>query len=155
MAAEFSDQVIWSAPIEFAQGVDPASVQIQVDVAGQVCKRVCMPLNETVVARFSKYTTSVGKFASEHITLSGQIDKAEVKPGGKLTLTVSAKVVPDWHIYRREDSKAEDSIGPHPTFITFEKVAGFKVSPPKPSKEPVRTDSQLADVGDILSLIHI
>ena len=49
LAVEFVDQVIWSAPIEFAQGVDPASVQIQVGVAGQVCKMVCMPLNDCLL----------------------------------------------------------------------------------------------------------
>ena len=149
MAEEFSDQVIWSAPIEFAANVDPASVEITTDVSGQICKMQCMPVDETIVAKFLKYTTSVGKFVSDHITLTGKIDKTAINPGGKLNLTISAKVVPEWHIYRREDSKDEDNIGPHPTIISFDKIAGFKVSAPKPSKEPIREKSKLAEGGDI------
>ena len=149
LAEEFSGRVIWSAPIEFKPNVDAASLQITTEVVGQVCKTSCIPMDETVVARFSKYTTSVGKYASDHITLTGQIDKTTVKPGGKLNLTIGAKIVPDWHIYRREDTKAADSIGPIPTIISFDKLAGFKVKPPKPSKQPIRQPSKLADGGDI------
>ena len=147
-ALEFSGQVIWSAPIEFAAGVDPASLEITTDVTGQICKTSCLPVDEAVVSKFSQYTTSVGKYSAEHISFSGTTDKTSVKPGGKVNLTISANVVPGWHIYRREDTK-QDDLGPIPTIISFQKTGGFKVSPPKPSQEPIREESKLADADDI------
>ena len=142
LAEEFSGTVTWSAPIEFTGNIDHSTVEITTDISGQICKTSCIPVEESVKARFSKYTTSVGKYATEHITLTGSIDKTSVKPGGKLNLTIRAKIVPNWHIYRREDSK-QDDVGPHPTIFTFAKTAGFKVTPPKPSKDPVQERSQI------------
>ena len=147
-ALEFSGQVIWSAPIEFAANADPASLEITTDISGQICKTSCIPVDESVVARFTKYTTSVAKYSAEHITISGAIDKTSVQPGGKVNLTILANIVPDWHIYRREDTKTDDN-GPIPTIISFRKSGGFKVSPPKPSQEPIQEKSKLADAADI------
>jgi thiol:disulfide interchange protein len=55
---EHEEMVVWTAPIELAEGVRPESLTINVIYSGQVCSDVCIPLfNQKVAATFSGYTT--------------------------------------------------------------------------------------------------
>ena len=56
---EHEGQVIWSAPVELAEGVKPESLTIEVIYSGQVCSEVCIPIfNRKVEAKFAGFTTT-------------------------------------------------------------------------------------------------
>ena len=142
---EFEDQVIWSAPVEIAEGTDVNSIEMVVEVSGQVCEQKCLqfdPKDSTVRARFTKFTKSVGAWFSEHGTFKGRLDKAVVKPGERLTLTFIADLKPGWHIYGHEKFKREGTT-PQPTIFVFTTTSGFQISPPVASEEPIRKETGL------------
>ena len=58
---EFSGHVVWSAPIELSNGVDPAQLTIQGEIDGQICEEdgVCMPLSSLDSTFVANYDASL------------------------------------------------------------------------------------------------
>ena len=142
---EFDDRVVWSAPIEITEGVTPEQLTINIQVFGQVCKQSCIRFSgdaSKIIAKFSKYTKSVNAYFSDHGTVAGKLNRHTVKPGESTTLTVTAKMSPDWHIYKFEPFKPEN-MTPQPTIIYFTKTSGLQVSPPIASQDPTKHETGL------------
>lgn len=146
---DFEKQVIWSAPIRLADEADPQEVEIAVQLKGQVCSTSCLELagdDAKVVARFASYTQPPTDYQGTYGTIAGQLNRTTVQPGESMTLKLSAKMVPDWHIYGYERFKQEGTT-PQPTIILFTKTCGFEISHPEPSSEPIRGETGLASEG--------
>jgi suppressor for copper-sensitivity B len=76
-----------------------------------------------------------------HVAFTGQLQPAQVAPGGTLQLTLTAVCDEDWHIYAVEP---QDLGGAYkPTLIALQSPAGWKISQPAASAEP--TVKQLLD----------
>ncbi len=55
---EHHEQVIWTAPIKLAAGVEPQTLEISVVLDGQVCSDVCVPKHEKFTAKFTGFYES-------------------------------------------------------------------------------------------------
>ena len=138
---EHEEGVTWTAPIEVAEGVDPATLEIAVAYSGQVCKDTCIPLNEKLTAKFAGYTPAPETPGEYHpdakvaeLTLIGHLEPAAVAPGGKAKLVITARPNPGWHVYAYEP---KDSGGvAKPTLIAISPPAGWKKSAVAASAEP-------------------
>lgn len=71
---------------------------------------------------------------SIHVTMTGQLQPAEVKAGGELELTISAKPDPTWHIYAYA-AKDPQKIS-KPFLIAVSEPAGWVASDVQASEEP-------------------
>ena len=110
---EHEGAVTWTAPIQFAEGVDVEKLAIPIKYQGQVCgaptpggSEVCIPLDEQINAEFSGFTeppTTPGEYrpdpAQAQVVITGHIEPAAVAPGGKAKLVITATPNPEWHIY--------------------------------------------------------
>ena len=120
-AEEFSGEVIWAAPIEFAESANIEETIINVQVNGQVCNTSCIPIagkRSKIAAAFSGYTKSNNKYDSAHGVLTGSIDKTAVGPQESALLTLRAESAKGWHIYKLEKFMSEDTIH-QPTIVYF------------------------------------
>ena len=137
---EFTGRVTWSAPIEFAEGVDFENTAVNIRVRGQVCKTMCVQFNgdnARLSARFKEYTHSVEAYVSDYGSISGKLDQASITPGDTANLTITAKMIPNWHIYKFEPFKKEGTT-PQPTIVYFSKTSGLHIGTPTASKEPIQ-----------------
>ncbi len=141
---EHEDEVIWSAPIELAEGVKPEDLQITTKFEGQACREgQCIPVASDIVAKFAGYSKApeaLGEFRPDpafeaQVVLRGHLEPAVVAPGGKVTLSITAEPTPGWHIY------AYSPIDPNevakPTLIALAPLpVGWTRSPVAASAEP-------------------
>ena len=141
LVEEHDDKVVWTAPIRLKESADPEKLEIKIDFSGQVCQDsgVCIPKNETLVARFAgSYEPIVptGEFRgpNDHVTIRGHVEPATAAPGTTLTVTLTAELDPTWHIYAQA-SEEGDGIS-KPTLIVIEPPAGWQVGAIKPSTPP-------------------
>ncbi len=147
---EHEDQVIWSAPIRLAEGVDPQSLNIHVRYDGQVCSDVggCIPQeNVQLVAEFAGYTSTGGEYRADksHVTILGHVVPAVAAPGSRVKLVLAAAPDDKWHVYaRQEKPKAADAIGSRPTLITLTSTGNLKAGPIVVSADPVEEETGLS-----------
>lgn len=143
-------KVVWSALVEFAEGVQPQNASATVVYGGQICndEAGCIPLDgEQVMARFagtidgfpelselSESATNRG-YEAGHVRLTGHIEPAVMVPGSTGRLVVTAEVQEPYHIYALQGNAA-GVVGYSPTLITFLSVDGLTITQPTVSQEP-------------------
>jgi thiol:disulfide interchange protein len=101
---EHEGTVTWTAPIELAEGVDPESLTIPVEIRGQICKQSCMDYDATAEATFAGYTAAAaGEYRPDpreaEVVFRGHLEPAVVAPGGKAKLVITAEPTPGHHLY--------------------------------------------------------
>jgi thiol:disulfide interchange protein len=137
---EHAGLVTWTAPIELAPGVDPASLVITVDVDAQVCEQSCLPITERLEAKFTgeyAVAAATGTYTSEtgNIRWQGFIEPKVASPGSTVKLTLTATPVEPFHIYAYAPT-AVGIEGFSPTLISLKPLpAGWTPSPPKTSSK--------------------
>jgi thiol:disulfide interchange protein len=143
---EHEGLVNWSIPIELNEGFEPEKLSIDVNYSGQVCggpTGVCMPVYETVAAKFTGYIEPSATPGEYHpgenqaqLVLTGHVEPAAVAPGGKAKLVITAKPNPGWHVYAYAN-KDPDIVGANkPTLIYLAPLDGWTRSPVKASAQP-------------------
>src|SRR5271166_2889526 len=69
------------------------------------------------------------------VVLTTSLDPAEARPGDTVTLKVTAKLNPGWHIYTQ--AKTQEGVGPRKTVFDLFDTAGLEVAGSwKASKKP-------------------
>ena len=107
----YEDTVNWSAPIEFAEGVDPKELAIEIKYKGLRCAELqgCVPIRTKAVANYAGAIEAIDSdapFRSEgsHVLISGKVVGAEGKeklmPGDKATLEIKLEPVDGYHVYQ-------------------------------------------------------
>lgn len=141
---EFHEQVVWTAPMRVLTQFDAATTTLPVRVNGQVCLADgnCQPIRKQVEAKFGKFygggqAVYELRAASTHAVWSATLEPANVRPGGKAT--ISLKVVPDsgYHVYRFDPTDAAPT---NRTVIVASKKAGLLFAAPTTNAEVVVQD---------------
>jgi thiol:disulfide interchange protein len=142
---EHEGKVVWSAPLELAEGVDPGTVTIELTYSGQVCSdQTCIPIfGEKVPAVFRGYTAppaSRGSYrpaaGEAQLVWEGYLEPAAIAPGGMVRLVLTAKPEPGWHIYAYAP-RDPDVVGANkPTLIYVAPLPGWGVGPVQVSVPP-------------------
>lgn len=130
------EEVVWSAPLEISEGVDPETLTISVTFDGQVCggDGACILVKREVPASFAGYYKAArarSTWNAEAVTLTGNLEPKQVAPGGTAKLIIDAKPAEGWHIYKHTYDGVKGYV---PTSVLLKKSAGLKVGMPKASK---------------------
>ncbi|HTN75016.1 MAG TPA: thioredoxin family protein [Pirellulaceae bacterium] len=117
---EHYDKVTWSAPLQVASNVDPATLTLRVEYDGQVCNKDCTPITEVAEAKYAgtyMLAKATGEFRPElaHVTWRGHIEPQAVVPGGTAKLILTATPDEPYHVYAY--SVVNDKKGFSPTLI--------------------------------------
>lgn len=153
---EFEEEVIWSAPIELAAGVDPKNVVIEMVYSGQTCQTDggCIPLTLDFAAKFGGFDdklvvktgfvqapVKIESFQPKglHAKIKARLVRAAgtgqpIGPGDmlKLEFTATPDTSDDWHIY----SYSLEETQYMSTIIGFTETNGWTVKGPAVSEEP-------------------
>lgn len=136
---EYSNDVTWSAPIEFSDDADVEKLEIKIRIDGQVCnENGCLPLGITEVASFGGYV-SAGPYrvkkrtGSNKVEWLGKFSSKVVKPGDKFKVDFQAKLDEQWHIYGLQTPVKGDPSSP--TIILFSKTGDLEPGEVVASKE--------------------
>lgn len=127
------DIVVWSVPLRLHEGIDPNSVQVAVEVKGQVCSDTfgCIDVEEYLTASASGEITwstgeelegTVGEIRppADNASIRAEISPASAKPGEELTISITVEVDESWHVYQYEDGNSDDGdVGYLPTLIVI------------------------------------
>ncbi len=148
---EHDGTVVWTAPIQLADGVEPTTTELQLKFNGQVCQNegACIPIaNKSIAAKFVGYyekTPDVTEFrtTSAHLTLRGTIHPATVQPGGSVTLTLTVVPDPTWHVYAY--AKQDPMLISKPTLIAVSEPSGWKAADFTASVKPIEHESGLEE----------
>ena len=154
-AEEHHGRVTWSAPLRFAAGVEPKKIKIEGAVEGQVCKEVCIQLNETFAAALVTESpkteprsalASVGLFTSSsgNVTIRGHVEPKVAPPGSVATLVLAIEPAPDWHVYAHQD--VDPKRGSKPTLIVLDNTSGL--APTRPTTKAPIHEAPPAIEGD-------
>ncbi len=149
---EHHGTITWSAPIEFAEGVDPQSLSIPVKLTGQVCEDgmgSCIPLNENLTATVATAATRfVGEYAPDgaHATIRGWVDKTHAQPGGDLTLSIQLEPGQGVFVFDHAEQPTPTTT---PTLVVLTKRNNATMSLPAASAE-----SEQIQVGEETVDIH-
>ena len=144
------DEVIWTAPIQFADPANPASSELQIIVDAQACKdATCLPVEETLTAKFTgSYAPPMagGEFRDENsvVSWSAELLPGKVRPGDDAQLIVRATVDDGYHLYKSSTVDANFS-----TVIIVTKKNVLRVGSPTASSEPVLSDQQIPGLAEI------
>lgn len=152
---EHDDEVEWSAEVSLPPGF---SGPIEVKVKGLVCQTggACVPVNQTLVAKLAAGTASAEGTPSAEVSppskepkaapvasvayreagyvveWTGRIEPANVEPGQRAKLILTATPDADYHVYAAAVNDKESST----VFVLTDK-AGLKIGTPVPSSEPI------------------
>jgi suppressor for copper-sensitivity B len=141
---EHEGQVVWSAPLEVAEGVDPGSLAIELRYSGQVCSdQTCIPIfGEQVTAQLEGYTppASRGSYRpaahEAQLTLEGYVEPQAIAPGDTVRLVLTARPEPGWHVYAYAP-RDPDVVGANkPTLIYVTPLPGWGAGPVRASSAP-------------------
>lgn len=153
------EEVVWSAPIQITEGVDPATLTISVTFDGQVCggpTGACMPIFTKIPAAFAGYyepARRATEVSDNHVTITGRIEPESVQPGRTARLIVTASPAEHWHIYSHGVSA--EQAGGTPTTIVLRPVPGLSFGTPQPSSPPIDEHNQLYHEGEVSWTIEI
>lgn len=141
-AEEHKGKVVFSAPVKFAEGVDVASLTMNVMLTGQVCTDAgsCIQVREKLVASYEGDLASIpvgAKFApdSQHLLLwgsaakivNGALSDTPVEPGDRIRIQLVAAPQDGYHVYAHsEDLDKSGSV----TFLAITKTGGWSFSGP-------------------------
>ena len=154
----FEGVVTWSAPIELATDVDPASLEIEVRVDGQVChdREGCTQFDarkSTVQAGFDGYepadeaASGQTEYHSEHdhLTIRGRVVNPVVQSGETVQVEITAVPARHWHVYHFQPARPKGASSV-PTMIYFTRRGEWKIeSLPRASSEPSTQETGLED----------
>ena len=159
---EHEGTVIWTAPIEVKEGVDPKSLTFKMVYNGQTCESKplgsCKLLTDIEVhAKFSGFDDSikVNNFVHKkvklktyhpdnfHAELKARVVRADgtdapFAPGDIARLELTAKATEDFHIYTYSLEEAKEFM---PTIVGFSETNDWKVKGPRLSTKPEKGDS--------------
>jgi suppressor for copper-sensitivity B len=142
---EHEGTVTWTAPIELADGVDPKTLTIPVEIRGQICKNSCLDYEATAEAKFAGYTSAAaGEYRPDpreaEVVFRGHIEPAAVPPGGKAKLVITAEPTPGHHLYAY--AVVDPDQVAKPTLIHLMPLPGWTRSAVTASVEPKLEKSQ-------------
>ncbi|MEO8493973.1 MAG: cytochrome c biogenesis protein CcdA [Planctomycetota bacterium] len=148
---EHDGRVVWTAPIQLAEGIDPTATELQIKFNGQVCQDEgsCIPIaNKSIVAKFAGYykeQTAVTEFRTEtsHLTLRGTIDLTSAQPGSSVTLTLTAEPTETWHVYAY--AERDPKLIAKPTLIAITEPSGWPTSAVTASVKPIEYKTGLEE----------
>jgi thiol:disulfide interchange protein len=148
---EHEGAVVWTAPIQLAEGVDPKSTELQLKFDGQVCQDEgsCIPIaNESIVAGFAGYykeEPTVTEFRTDaaHLTLRGTINPSTAQPGEFVTLTLTAEPEPTWHIYAH--AERDPKLLSKPTLFAISEPTGWQSAGVTASAKPIEHETGLEE----------
>ncbi|HUY32123.1 MAG TPA: cytochrome c biogenesis protein CcdA [Pirellulales bacterium] len=166
---EHEGVVTWTAPIRWAEGVDPSQLAIAGKLHAQACNAEhCDPPTDfpfkaalavaTPPARKANATKGLaaedeaefGEYADDkHVAFRAHLEPKVVEPGGKARLVVTAEPDRDggWHIYAVGDKVPE--LGGRPTLIVFSKKSGLVATKPVADSAPSEGgDGALGQYGE-------
>ncbi|MCO6458055.1 MAG: thioredoxin family protein [Pirellulaceae bacterium] len=150
---EHSGTVVWTAPLKFREGVDPATLKLNVIFNGQICEEMgqCVPIDDRqLAAKFAgTYQSAPSEPVAEeyrtsgaHIAWRGHADPQVATPGSTIQLSLTAIPDPGWHVYARAD-RDEGKIS-KPTLIV-PLSDGWKFGEPVVSAPPLEKETGLPE----------
>lgn len=94
----------WTVPFVLTGEADPNSLEIEVDINGQVCADSCEDFQASVKATFADYYTAAERVTSllvdkTHVVWTAQLEPKELKPGRSGKLVLTAKPEGKYHVY--------------------------------------------------------
>jgi len=133
---------VWTAPVTFAPGINPANVEIRGALNAQVCTASnCLPSSDFgFVAQADQQSSAAYRAERTHTEISGQVWPAVVQPGGTVRLQVTATPDRLWHVYALAEPGRENKTA-KPTVI----VVDGQVTPW--TKSAPTTDSPIVEKG--------
>ena len=148
-------EVIWSAPIEISEGIDPNTLALEFKFSGQTCVTTldgqlgsCLALSEKVPVSFDGFESGVNPIAKfkprySHLLLNGKLRRVAgagpVKPGDRLTLNLTAEPQDHFHIYTYAEKPDKESFS-NPTLIAFTKQNDWSINGPTVSGDVIDGD---------------
>ncbi len=140
---EHSGEVVWSAPVRLAEGVDPEAGQIEAQFDGVICDDAtgCKPIfGRAIKIEFGGYyepTVPAGEFRPERsrVTIRGHIQPSVVQPGGSVSLVLTAVSDAGYHVYAYAPAEPEEGTN-KPTLILLKQPSAWVVGTPRASSEP-------------------
>jgi len=151
---QFSNNVTWIAPIQFAQSPGDKPEPIELTVEGQVCEENCIPIrDEKVPASFTGWieekeeSLALGTFREPDSMVEWKIhlSKSSVKPGEKMELILEANPDKDFHIYKLDP---KDKTIENRTHLVLTQKAGVRAYEPIVDKRPTRKDLGVGGIVD-------
>lgn len=170
---EHEGTITWSAPIEFAAGVDPSKIEIGGSLYAQACStgNTCLfPTDFKFTARLTKAegdkpvggTSAAANQAApappakpngtetyqhdlSHVTLQGSLEPAVATPGSIARLKIVANPDAGYHIYAYAEKDPVDVS--KPTLIVLTDTSGFRFTTPKPDAPPTEKATKLTKSG--------
>lgn len=161
VTSEFADDpgeehhgtVIWTAPIRFADGIEPDSLIIPIDYTAQICvdgpAGSCLPFDGVLEA---KSTTAKETFQYEYrpeninAVVRGWVDHTAAQAGDEINLKIEIEPDAGWFIESYAPTPTTDS---NPTMIVLNKRNEATVGKVSVSVEP-----ELIKIGDTEKQVH-
>lgn len=151
-AEEHVGEVVFTAPLKFKTGVDPATVKIMVKYDGQACEDgehgSCFPVSESLPAAFAGQQEAVAagkkfKVSTLHVALSGTMARIEnnapvagpVEPGDKVRISITAEPLGGYHVYPYNEDT--DLAPAKATLIAIQKTGGWPITGPGSKQIPI------------------
>ncbi len=136
---EYEFSVTWTAPLQFAANVDPATLKIPLVINGQVCENngICLPIENleitaTAVAKDTKYDGEI-RLAESYTTVRGWIEPQRAQPGETVNLNLQLEPDAGWQVFQYSPRAATSF---NATLIVLTKKNDAKVLETTSSSEP-------------------
>ncbi len=152
-AEEHTGEVVFTAPLKFKTGVDPANVEITVKYDGQACEDgehgSCFPVSASLAAVFvgQQETVAAGekfKISTLHVVLSGTMARIDgdkevggpVEPGDNIRISIMAEPLDGYHVYPY--SEDTDLAPAKATLIAIQKTGKWGITGPNSKQIPIQ-----------------
>lgn len=141
---EHEGSVTWTAPIEFADGVDPGKLEIPVHIKqSQVCERdgVCLQFSPKLTARpVAKTSVFAGeyKIPAFHATVRGSIDRTAAASGEQFVLNLQIEPETGFKVTRYSHSVPTNG---YATLLALTRANGASMSEPEDAGSAAATAS--------------
>lgn len=129
---EFYDSVVWTAPIQLAEGLDPRDTVLEVKADALVCRQACEPIKEQLEAAFDGYysankTVESLRVERTHAVWQAKLRPSQVAPGQQAVLELTATNDPGYHVYEFVPNDEEVTFR---TLIVAKRKSGLKFGTP-------------------------
>lgn len=137
--------ITWTAPFAVVKPIDTSSFKPEIRFDALVCGNgSCEPFGGKTEAEFSKLygaekTTTTLRAEGTHAVWSAELTNTSATPGSKLTLKLTAKTDPKYHVYRFVPGDEEPTFR---TLIVAETKSGLKFGEPQ-------TSTKLGSIGGL------
>lgn len=147
---EHTGRVVWSAPLQIADGTDLGSLKIEGKISWQVCKEQnCRPGSNSFTAKLSaaQSDSDAGAFRipETHAKISGYVDAKIAAPKGKIRLVLQIEPIDGYHVY--ELLGADPAQGNKPTLIGLRESSGLAPGLAVASSAPAQPEAKDAELG--------